>query len=84
MVLVSMDSPAGDMAKGEVQNLEATRVVMSEATFAEVTAVFVDTLKKLQPVRAGQANGHAIPSDLPGDHSLPLELFTVGSSTHKH
>jgi hypothetical protein len=85
MVLVSMDSPAGDMIKGEIQTIEATRVVMSETTFAEITAVFVDTLKRMQPTRIPQTNGQSIPKDLPADRGSPQEFFTVsGVTTLKH
>jgi hypothetical protein len=83
MVLVSMESPAGDTASGKVQNMESARVVMSESTFAEVTALFADTLKKMQPAiraAANQTNGSQ-----PADQASRSEGFVLaGSSAQKH
>ncbi|MGD0864162.1 MAG: hypothetical protein ABSA49_01260 [Rhizomicrobium sp.] len=83
MVLVSLESPSGDTANGEVQNMEAARVVMSESTFAQVTALFVDTLKKMQPtIRAAsyQTNGASAIDQAPRSEAFT----TAGSSTQKH
>jgi hypothetical protein len=83
MVLVSMESPSGDTASGKVQNMETARVVMSESTFAEVTALFADTLKKMQPAlraAANQTNGSQ-----PTDQASRSEGFVVaGNSAQKH
>jgi hypothetical protein len=47
MVMISAESPAGDTSKGEVETLEAVRIVVSPTTFAEITELFVRTLKTL-------------------------------------
>lgn len=82
VVLVSIDSPAGELTKGEIQAAEAMRVVMTEATFAEVTAVFVETLKRIKS--ASTANGHSLHDDVP-EPGLSMESFNgIHTSTHKH
>jgi len=55
MVLISAESPAGDASKGEVETLETVRIVMSPATFAEVTELFVRTLKDMDLARVPSA-----------------------------
>jgi hypothetical protein len=83
MVLISMESPSGDTANGEVQNMEAARIVMSESTFAEVTALFVDTLKKMHPaVHAASysTNGSSANEQAP----RPEGFVSAGSSSQKH
>jgi hypothetical protein len=83
-VLVSIESPAGDIANGQVQNIETARVVMSESTFAEVTALFVDTLKKMRPANLPAAyptNGSSPHADQ-GSH---FEGFTdLRAASQKH
>ncbi len=67
MVLIAAESPAGDASKGEVETLETVRMVMSPSTFAEVTELFVRTLKDMDL-------GHTrVPSAVPGgEHRRPL------------
>jgi hypothetical protein len=43
-VLISAESPAGDMARGQVESVETFRIVVSLSTFAEMTELFVRTL----------------------------------------
>lgn len=45
MIMISAESPSGDTSKGTVENQETVRLVMSPSTFAEVTELFVRTLK---------------------------------------
>lgn len=49
VVLISAESPAGVPGKNEVESVEATRFVVSIATFAEITELFVRTLKTIDP-----------------------------------
>jgi hypothetical protein len=85
VVLVSIDSPAGELAKGEVPASEAMRIVMTEATFAEITAVFVETLKRIQLAKVAGSNGHSVHDEAPADRGLSMETFTgLHASTHKH
>ena len=67
MVLIAAESPSGDASKGEVETLETVRMVMSPSTFAEVTELFVRTLKDMDL-------GHArVPSAVPArDNRRPL------------
>ena len=64
MVLIAAESPAGDTSKGEVETLEAVRMVMSPTTFAEVTELFVRTLKDME--LHNQVS--AMPAGSPGVH----------------
>jgi hypothetical protein len=77
MVLISLESPGGDISNGEVENLEAFRVVMSAATFAEVTQLFVNVLTAMgtQPAPwAGQ-----------GEPRPTVDTFAAaGASSSKH
>lgn len=63
MILISAESPAGIAGKNEVESVEALRFVVSLATFAEITELFVRTLKTIDPallkavVRPGIATG---------------------------
>jgi hypothetical protein len=49
VVLISAESPGGQNAKGEVESAEALRFVVSLSTFAEITELFVRTLKSIDP-----------------------------------
>lgn len=49
MILISADSPAGVAGKNDVESVEALRFVVSLATFAEITELFVRTLKTIDP-----------------------------------
>jgi hypothetical protein len=83
MVLVSLESPAGEISGGEVQNAEASRVVMSESTFAEVAAIFVDTLKKIQLAKT--PGYHFNGSGAAGERKPSSENFApIGVSGRKH
>lgn len=67
MVMIAAESPAGDASKGEVETLETVRMVMSPSTFAEVTELFVRTLKDMDLAHA------RVPSTVPsGDGRRPL------------
>lgn len=75
MVLISAESPAGETSRGEVETLEAVRFVVSPATFAEITELFVRTLKSM---------------DLPAQPGMPDERISLDnrggnhSGHHKH
>jgi hypothetical protein len=59
------------------------RVVMTEATFAEVTAVFVETLKRIQLTKP--ANGHSAHDEVSADRGLSMETFAgFHASAQKH
>jgi len=53
IVLISFASPAGELGKGSVENVEVMRVAMTHATFKEFAGLFNYTLGELgmgQPV----------------------------------
>ncbi len=54
MVMISAESPAGDNVNGEVKSVESARMVVSLATFAEITELFVRTLKTFNTAQAGR------------------------------
>jgi len=49
VILISAESPAGVSGKNEVESVEAMRFVVSLSTFAEITELFVRTLKTIDP-----------------------------------
>jgi hypothetical protein len=56
VVLISAESPGGQTGQGEVESIEALRFVVSLSTFAEITELFVRTLKAVDPALL-KANG---------------------------
>lgn len=70
VVLISAESPGGQTGKGEVESVEALRFVVSLATFAEITELFVRTLKTVDPtlLRANGLNGDRADSAAPRKH----------------
>ena len=48
IVLISLGTPAGELGKGPVENVEAMRVAMTFSTFKEVAELFSATVKDLQ------------------------------------
>ena len=48
IVLISLGTPAGELGKGPVENVEAVRVAMTLSTFKEVADLFSATVKDLQ------------------------------------
>ena len=48
IVLISLGTPAGELGKGPVENVEAVRVAMTFSTFKEVADLFSATVKDLQ------------------------------------
>jgi len=48
IVLVSLGTPAGELGKGPVENVEAVRIAMTFSTFKEVSDLFSATVKDLQ------------------------------------
>lgn len=73
VILVSVESPAGDTGKGEVESVEAMRFVVSLSTFAEITELFQRTLKTIDPALlkavarpvAASLDPDAVGSDMP-------------------
>jgi hypothetical protein len=63
MVLVSMDSPAGELSNGEIKNAEALRVVMSVATLREVTELFASTLREIEAEAMQQPATDRVPDE---------------------
>jgi hypothetical protein len=78
VVLLSIESPSGDVANREVANEEVSRLVMSEATFAEVTELFNESLTRLRAMNGAGANAHPVQ----GDPGADIQPFL--SSTSKH
>ena len=73
MIMISAESPSGDASKGAVENQEAVRLVMSPSTFAEVTQLFVRTLKSFDD---DQLRSHV-------QQNQP-ENFTMSGPARKH
>lgn len=80
VILVSVESPAGNAGPGEVESVEATRFVVSLATFAEITELFVRTLKTIDPLllKAVARPGVALDAD-----SVAAEM-PQSTPTQKH
>lgn len=73
MIMISAESPSGDTSKGAVENQETVRLVMSPSTFAEVTQLFVRTLKGFDDE---QLRSHLQPNQ--------PENFTMSGTARKH
>ena len=78
VVLISVDSPAGSTGKGEIESVEALRFIVSFATFAEITELFVRTLKTIDPAllkavaRAGiNLDAETLAKDIPAETGVP-------------
>ena len=73
IVLVSLSTPAGDLGKGPVENVEAVRVAMTFSTFKEVAELFSATARQLEetaqaaPRRSIRSPEEDIP--LPGEYA---------------
>lgn len=48
IVLISLGTPAGELGKGPVENVEAVRVAMTFPTFKEVADLFSATVRDLE------------------------------------
>lgn len=48
IVLISLASPAGELGRGPVENVEAVRIAMTHSTFKEVADLFNQTLVEIQ------------------------------------
>ena len=66
VVLLSVESPSGDVSNREVTHQEAMRLVMSEITFAEVTELFNESLMRLRAMN-GRDSGHTMQGGNGGD-----------------
>ena len=73
MIMISAESPSGETSKGTVESQETVRLVMSPSTFAEVTQLFVRTLKSFDDA---QLRSH-LQSNQP-------ENFTMSGAVRKH
>lgn len=83
VVLISAESPAGQNPKGEVESAEALRFVVSLSTFAELTELFVRTLRTIDPalLKAVARPGTLSQVDPGGPGSEPGE---EAGSSHRH
>jgi hypothetical protein len=72
VVMLSMESPGGEVRNGEVDHVEAMRVVMSTATFHEVAELFARTAREL----------HAQEHPNGGKSDTPLPFTVPRSSRH--
>jgi hypothetical protein len=57
IVLISLGTPAGELGRGPVENVEAVRVAMTFSTFKEVADLFSATVKDLQAGAAQEKGG---------------------------
>lgn len=82
IVLVSVESPGGDVSKGEVENQEAVRMVMSLSTFTEVTELFVSTLEQIKASKllSVAKGGNKTPPD--EGRREPISLNGVFARSH--
>jgi hypothetical protein len=82
VILVSVESPAGNTGKGEVESVEAMRFVVSLSTFAEITELFVRTLKTIDPaVLKAVARPGVTPLD---PNKVGSDLPEAGIAPQKH
>ena len=66
IVLVSLASPSGDLGRGPVENVEATRIAMTYSTFKEVADLFSQTVAEIQAEEAG----HKVGTRRPAIHAM--------------
>jgi hypothetical protein len=66
IVLVSFASPAGEMGKGSVDNVEVIRIAMTHATFKEFADLFNFTLGELGLAQAAAAPATSSATSDPG------------------
>jgi hypothetical protein len=74
VVMLSMESPGGQVRNGEVDHVEAMRVVMSTSTFHEVAELFARTAREIQAQEQEHQNG--------GKSDTPLPFTVPRSSRH--
>lgn len=85
VILISAESPSGNATKGEVESVETIRFAVSLSTFAEMTELFIRTLKTIDPVllrastRSGVSSQEIAPTGLKGD-----TFTSTGMSARKH
>ena len=83
VVLISAESPAGVGGKSDVESVEALRFVVSLATFAEITELFVRTLKTIDPALLKAVARPGIVSQLQAE-GLGSDQADATLSQHKH
>lgn len=72
IVLVSLSTPAGELGKGPVENVEAVRVAMTFSTFKEVAELFSATARQLGEAQPGPHHAVRSPEEdipLPGEYA---------------
>ena len=85
VILISAESPAGVSGKSEVESVEAMRFVVSLSTFAEITELFVRTLKTIDPALLKAVARPGIASQLQsGGLGTDQVDEGVSASHHKH
>ncbi len=67
VIMISAESPAGVTSKSEVESIEALRFVVSLSTFVEITELFVQTLKTIDPAVLKAVSRTGIVTDLEAD-----------------
>ena len=83
VVLISAESPAGVGGKNEVESVEALRFVVSLATFAEITELFVRTLRTIDPALLKAVARPGIVTQLQADE-LGSDQADPPPAHHKH
>ena len=81
IVLVSLSTPAGDLGKGPVENVEAMRVAMTFSTFREVADLFAATARQLE---AQQPGPRAVRTPDDADLPYPGEYAAVAMPRMKN
>jgi len=84
VILVSAESPAGVSGKNEVESVEAMRFVVSLSTFAEITELFVRTLKTIDPALLKAVARPGIAAQIQTGELGTDQPEAAASSHHKH
>lgn len=83
VILISAESPAGVSGKNEVESIEAMRFVVSLSTFAEITELFVRTLKTIDPALLKAVARPGIASQLQSGELGRDEADETASTSHQ-
>ena len=84
VILISAESPAGVTSKNEVESVEAMRFVVSLSTFVEITELFVQTLKTIDPVVLKAVSRPSVVSQLEPDGLATDQSQSTPGFHHKH
>lgn len=78
-MLISFAAPAGDLGKGQVENVEVMRIAMTHSTFKDVVGLFSYTLGEL-----GLSEQVPPPALAPANEPVQHSEHVVRSTPEKH